>query len=129
MAREELIAALTGLGDMEQLIGRIVYGTAEGRDMVSTPLRHRAAARPPGPAGGLLRRTAGGTGRELDDLTEIGAHIGAAICDEPPFSVREGGFIGTATTRRWTACGIMNGGRASLAEIEAKEKERTGIGP
>ena len=35
MAREELIAALTGLGDMERLIGRIVYGTAGGRDMVS----------------------------------------------------------------------------------------------
>ena len=35
IAREELIAAMTGLGDMERLIGRIVYGTAGGRDMAS----------------------------------------------------------------------------------------------
>ena len=93
MAREELIAALTGLGDMERLIGRIVYGTAGGRDMVSLrsaierlpALRAQLAAF----SGGRLAELAG----ELDDLTEIGAHIGAAICDEPPFSVREGDFI------------------------------------
>ena len=35
VAREELTAAMTGLGDMERLIGRIVYGTAGGRDMAS----------------------------------------------------------------------------------------------
>ena len=33
--REELILALTGIGDMERLMGRIVYGSAGGRDMVS----------------------------------------------------------------------------------------------
>ena len=45
--REELIAALTGLGDMERLIGRIVYGTAGGRDMVSL---RRCCVRPSGPS-------------------------------------------------------------------------------
>ena len=72
MAREELIAALTGLGDMERLIGRIVYGTAGGRDMVSLrsaierlpALRAQLAAF----SGGRLAELAG----ELDDLTEIG---------------------------------------------------------
>ena len=126
--REELIAAMTGLGDMERLIGRIVYGTAGGRDMVSLRsaierlpvLRERLAAF----SGGRLAELAG----ELDDLTEIGERIGAAICDEPPFSVREGGFIRDGyheevdRLRR-----IMNGGKGVLAEIEAKEKERTGI--
>ena len=33
--REELIAGMAGLGDMERLIGRIVYGTAGGRDLTS----------------------------------------------------------------------------------------------
>ncbi len=126
--REELIAAMTGLGDMERLIGRIVYGTAGGRDMVSLRsaierlpvLREQLAAF----SGGRLAELAA----ELDDLTEIGEHIGAAICDEPPFSVREGGFIRDGyheevdRLRR-----IMNGGKGVLAEIEAKEKEKTGI--
>ena len=39
MAREELIAALTGLGDMERLIGRIVYGTAAMLDGVIDRIR------------------------------------------------------------------------------------------
>ena len=33
--REELITPLTGMGDMERLLGRIVYGTAGGRDLAS----------------------------------------------------------------------------------------------
>ncbi len=128
IAREELIAALTGLGDMERLIGRIVYGTAGGRDMVSLrsaierlpALREQLTAF----SGGRLAELAG----ELEDLTEIGEHIGAAICDEPPFSVREGGFIRDGYHEEVDRLRhIMNGGKGVLAEIEAKEKEKTGI--
>ena len=128
IAREELIAAMTGLGDMERLIGRIVYGTAGGRDMVSLraaierlpALREQLTAF----SGGRLAELAG----ELEDLTEIGAHIGAAICDEPPFSVREGGFIRDGYNEEVDRLRhIMNGGKGVLAEIEAKEKEKTGI--
>ena len=128
IAREELIAAMTGLGDMERLIGRIVYGTAGGRDLVSLrsaierlpALREQLAAF----SGGRLAELAA----ELEDLTEIGAYIGAAICDEPPFSVREGGFIRDGYNEEVDRLRhIMNGGKGVLAEIEAKEKERTGI--
>ena len=128
MAREELIAALTGLGDMERLIGRIVYGTAGGRDMVSLrsaierlpALRAQLAAF----SGGRLAELAG----ELDDLTEIGAHIGAAICDEPPFSVREGGFIRAGYHPEVDRLrDIMANGKGLVASIEAREKEKTGI--
>ncbi len=128
IAREELIAAMTGLGDMERLIGRIVYGTAGGRDLVSLrsaierlpALREQLAAF----SGGRLAELAA----ELEDLTEIGAHIGAAICDEPPFSVREGGFIRDGYHEEVDRLRhIMNGGKGVLAEIEAKEKEKTGI--
>ena len=128
MAREELIAAMTGLGDMERLIGRIVYGTAGGRDMVS--LRSAIQRLPALRAqlqtfsGGRLTELAA----ELDDLTEIGEHIGAAICDEPPFSVREGGFIRDGYHEEVDRLRhIMNGGKGVLAEMEAREKERTGI--
>lgn len=61
--REELILALTGIGDMERLMGRIVYGSAGGRDMVSLK---NAMDHLPGhsPAAGRLRgRTPAGAGR------------------------------------------------------------------
>ena len=45
MAREELIAALTGLGDMERLIGRIVYGTAGMLDGVIDRIREQFSGR------------------------------------------------------------------------------------
>ena len=128
ITREEITLCLREITDLERTIGRIVYGTAGGRDMVSLraaierlpALREQLTAF----SGGRLAELAG----ELEDLTEIGEHIGAAICDEPPFSVREGGFIRDGyheevdRLRR-----IMNGGKGVLAEIEAKEKEKTGI--
>ncbi len=93
-AREELIVALPDISDMERLIGRIVYGTAGGRDLISLAHAMEQAARPAGAAGRLLHRRAGrtarGAGRSLDGDA---GHIAAAIVDEPPFSVREGGFI------------------------------------
>ena len=93
MDREELIAALTGIGDMERLIGRIVYGSAGGRDLAS--LRAALGKLPelkeklsPFPAGRL-----GELGESLDLLEDAYALLSRAVVDEPPFSVREGGFI------------------------------------
>ncbi len=128
IVREELIAALTGLGDMERLIGRIVYGTAGGRDMASLRaaierlpvIREQLAA--------LNDRCIGELTAELDTLEDIGARIAETICDEPPFSVREGNFIRDGyheevdRLRR-----ILKGGKGIMAEMEATEKERTGI--
>ena len=128
IAREELIAAMTGLGDMERLIGRIVYGTAGGRDMASL---RAAIEKLPAVAAQLEQFSAGRLAelrRELDTLDDIGGRIAAAICDEPPFSVREGGFIrdgydGEVDRLRH----ILKGGKGVIAEMEAQEKERTGI--
>ena len=128
IAREELIAAMSGMGDVERLVGRITYGTAGGRDMLSL---HSAIERLPalaaqlaGFSSGRLRELTG----ELDVLADIGGRIGETICDDPPFSVREGGFIrdgcdGEVDRLR----GILSGGRGVITEIEAREKEKTGI--
>ena len=128
IAREELIAALTGLGDMERLIGRIVYGSGGGRDMASLraaierlpAVREQLAAF----STGRLRELY----RELDLLEDAGGRIAAAICDEPPFSVREGGFIRTGFDPELDRLReILSGGKGVIAEMEAKERERTGI--
>ena len=128
IAREELIAAMTGLGDMERLIGRIVYGTAGGRDMASLraaieklpAVKEQLAAFP----GGRLAELA----NQLDPLEDIGGRIAAVICDEPPFSVREGGFIREGCDAEVDRLRhILTGGKGVIAEMEAREKEKTGI--
>ncbi len=128
IAREELIAALTGLGDMERLLGRIVYGTAGGRDMASL---RAAIEKLPAVRAQLAtfsdRRLAELTD-QLDTLEDVGGRIAAAICDEPPFSVREGGFIRDGFHQEVDRLRhILKGGKGVIAEMEAREKERTGI--
>ncbi len=128
VAREELTAVLAGINDMERLIGRVVYGSAGGRDMASlrTSLERlpglRAQLAPL--TAPLLRELAEG----LDTLEDVYELLCRAIVDEPPFSVREGGFIrpgydGEVDRLR----GILSGGKNVIAEVEAREKEKTGI--
>ncbi len=128
IVREELTAAMTGLGDMERLIGRIVYGSAGGRDMSS--LRSAVLKLPEIKAqlSALPDRRLAELAADLDDLADVGAAIAAAICDEPPFSVREGGFIRDGFHPEVDRLrGILSGGKGVIAEMEAREKERTGI--
>ncbi len=64
----------------------------------------------------------------MDPLADVGALIATAICDEPPFSVREGGFIRDGYDSEVDRLrSVMNGGKGLLADIEAREKENTGI--
>ena len=128
IGREELIFALQGIGDMERLIGRIVYGSAGGRDMASLraaleklpELRERLAPF----SGGRL----GELGRELDVLEDVYALLCRAVVEEPPFSVREGGVIRDGYDQEVDRLrDILSGGKGVIAGVEAREKEKTGI--
>ena len=126
--REELVAAMRGLGDMERLIGRIVYGSAGGRDLVSlrSAIEKLPAVKTYTAAAADRRLTE--LAESLDPLTDIGERIAAAIGDQPPFSVREGGIIRDGFHEEVDRFRhILNGGKDIIAEMEAKEKERTGI--
>ena len=126
--REELSATLREVTDLERLIGRIVYGTAGGRDLVSLAAGlgrlPRLRELLEGSASSLLSALC----RALDDLPQLRELISSAIVDEPPFSVREGGFIRLgydAEVNRLRS--ILTGGKDLVAGIEAREKEKTGI--
>ena len=126
--REELIAAMTGLGDMERLIGRIVYGTAGGRDMASLRAAIEKLPAVKEQLAALNDRRLSELTAELDTLDDIGQRIADTICDEPPFSVREGGFIRDGFNEEVDRLRhILKGGKSVMAEMEAKEKEATGI--
>ena len=128
MGRDELILALSGIHDMERLIGRIVYGSAGGRDLASLraslqKLPHLKETLAPFTAG-LLGEMSG----QLDALEDIYELLCAAIVDEPPFSVREGGFIRDGYDAEVDRLRhILTGGKGIIAEVEAREKEKTGI--
>ncbi|MEG1917408.1 MAG: DNA mismatch repair protein MutS [Oscillospiraceae bacterium] len=128
VTREELILSLQPIGDLERLIGRIVYGSAGGRDLKALQtsiekLPALAALLGKCTAGRLAELTA-----QLDTLDDIGGEIAAAIGEEPPFSVREGGLIRDGYDQEVDRLrGILSGGRGVIAEMEAAEREKTGI--
>ena len=128
MAREELVLAMTGIADMERLIGRIVYGTAGGRDLAS--LRNSMER-----LGAVKEQLSAFTGgrlgelcEQLDTLDDMTALIRQTLVDEPPFSVREGGFIRPGFNAEVDRLhDILSGGKGLLAGIETREREATGI--
>ncbi|MCI9331720.1 MAG: DNA mismatch repair protein MutS [Oscillibacter sp.] len=128
IGREELIAALSGLGDLERLISRIVYGTAGGRDLSSLRAAIQKLPEIKGRLASFPDRRLLELSGELDVLEDLGARIAKTICDEPPFSVREGdlirdGFHPEVDRLRH----ILKSGKGVIPEMEAREKERTGI--
>ena len=65
---------------------------------------------------------------ELDTLTDVAQSIRDTLIDEPPFSVREGGFIRKGYNAEVDRLHeILSGGKGLLADIETREKEKTGI--
>ena len=65
---------------------------------------------------------------ELDDLPQLRDLLQQALVDEPPFSVREGGFIRAGYHPEVDRLrDIMANGKGLVASIEAREKEKTGI--
>ena len=91
--RQELRLALTGMGDMERLMSRIVYGTAGARDLVNL---RAALEHLPEIKRCLVPFRTGALGKldeQLETLEDISGRIAAVLVDEPPFSVREGEMI------------------------------------
>ena len=128
MARQELRLALSGIGDMERLMGRISFGTAGGRELVSLrssmeqlpAVKAQLDAFTTGPLAALNDK--------LETLDDLSGQIARTLVDEPPFSVREGGMIrGGFHPEVDRLRGILSGGKGFIAELEAREKEKTGI--
>ena len=128
ITREELALELREVTDLERLIGRVVYGSAGGRDLAAlgTGLGRLPRLREllEGCPSALLQSLR----EELDDLTELRELIGRAIVDEPPFSVREGKFIREGYSEEVDRLrNVIDHGAELLADLEGRTKEQTGI--
>ncbi len=128
MEREEIGVLLNDVLDLERLMTRLVYNTAGPKDMRA--VANTLAAIPPIRA--LLASfespemmTIYG---ELDELSDMRTLIDRAIKTEPPFSVREAGFIADGYNKDVDYLReILGGGRSWMDQIESAEREATGI--
>lgn len=126
--RLELTANLTGIFDIERLMTKIVYGSANARELRSlcqalTNLPALKATLEPFKSK-LLHELY----RDIDPLDDMRALIDEAIVEDPPFSVREGGLIKEGYSAPLDELKHdMNDSTSLLARIEAQQKEQTGI--
>lgn len=120
--REEIKEILKEIYDIERLIGKIILGTENARDLVSLKKSLQGALG----IERLLGENIVKIQRKL--IEELKEKIEKTIVDEPPFSVREGGMIKTGISEELDELhSISTTGKDFILEIENKEKERTGI--
>jgi len=126
--RKRIQGLLDNIYDMERLCSRIVYGTINGRECVS--LRNTLRMIP------AIRTALSQANSQaikhicnsLDEMSEICALLYAAICDEPPIGVKDGGVIRDGFNAEVDELrSIERGSKQWLTNFEVEERERSGI--
>ena len=126
--RGDVREALQGVKDMERLMSRIAYSTANAKELrtLSSTIEALPAIKSvlSDSSSALLKSIY----ENIDLLEDVYSLIDSAIVEEPPFSIREGGIIRRGFNSEIDELSdIVDGGANILAEIETREKERTGI--
>ncbi|GAK30597.1 DNA mismatch repair protein MutS [Weissella oryzae SG25] len=126
--RDALQTALKQVYDLERLVGRVAYGTANGRDLLQLRNSLRQVPDIMVTLGNFDAAIFGDLLARLDPVTDIEKLISQAITEEPPISVTDGGVIRDSYNSRLdTYRDVMKHGKQWLAEMEAKERQVTGI--
>ena len=126
--RGEIIELLKKVYDVERLAGKISYGSANARDLIS--LKNSAKQLP------YIKKVISETKskylrslyEELDTLDDVYKVIDDAIVEEPPLGVKEGGLIKLGYDEEIDRLKkATTEGKNWIIELEAREKEETGI--
>ena len=128
ITREELREYLNPIYDLERLITRITYQTANPRDLIA--FRNSLSMLPS--IRTLLDDMDGDMAAEIRDefdcLTDIYQLVESSIMEEPPISVRDGDIIKDGYNEEVDKLRkAKTEGKTWLADLEAREKEKTGI--
>ena len=128
MFRGDIVDSLRKVYDMERLAGKISYGNANGRDLIS--LKNSLENLPTlksvlsNATSQLLKRMY----EKLDVLEDMYKLIDESIVDEPPISVKEGGLIKPGFNKEIDEYKLASTeGKNWIVQLEAKERELTGI--
>lgn len=128
LLREEISHLLADVLDLERLITKVGFGTANGRDLraIYKTLEVIPKLRL------LLKDCKSDELREiyekLDELDDVRALIRKNIAEDPPISLRDGGIIADGANEDIDYLrGIMRDGKNWVSDFEANEREATGI--
>ncbi|HJX04590.1 MAG TPA: DNA mismatch repair protein MutS, partial [Thermoplasmata archaeon] len=128
VTRHELSDALEEVRDLERLMGKVTYGSANARDLLS--IRDSLQAVPEAKHALAKSRTSllVDLSDKLTDLSQVAELIDRAIADDPPLALKEGGLIKEGFDQQLDDLRhASKEGREWIARLEETEKKRTGI--
>lgn len=126
--RKDLFKLLSEVYDLERLMGKVSYGTANAKDLLS--LAQTLALLPKIQA--LLMSSAAETLKikvpDLDGLDSFVTKLQNALNPNPPLALRDGNIIKTGYSKEVDELRLIStGGKEWVAQLENSERERTGI--
>jgi DNA mismatch repair protein MutS len=120
--------ALRGVHDLERLVARAALGTAGPRDLVALKASIASIPRCKEALDAMQAPLLRSLNAELDELPDVRELIEKTIADEPPALARDGGAIRTGVDEELDALRtISHSGRQVIADMEERERARTGI--
>ena len=128
ITREEIREYLNPVYDLERLMSRVVYKSANPRDITAfgsslsmlKPIKQQLGDFDKG----ILKRLY----EDLDTLDDLNELIASSIADEPPMQIKEGGIIREGYNETVDSLRrAKKEGKGWLAELEARDRDRTGI--
>lgn len=128
LERADFMESLSDIYDMERLMSKVSYGTCNAKDLMALKqslgkLPYLKALLKDMEASGLR-----GLYEQMDEMQDIYMLIDAAIEEEAPLSVREGGLIKSGYNETVDHLRqVKDKGASWLMEIETREREKTGI--
>lgn len=124
----ELCEELSGVYDLERLMTKVMYKTCTPRDVKALSLTALKLPSIKTILSIFSSKLLSKLNDSISPLEEIYALIENSIVDEPPALVKDGGVIKSGFNKDLDDLrDIINGGKGIIDEIEAREKEATGI--
>ena len=126
--RGDLEEALKGVYDIERLAGKISYGSANARDLNSLKASSSKLPQIKNLISNCKSHLLRNLYEELDSLDDIFTLIDKSIVEDPPILITEGGLIKIGYNQEIDELKkAMTDGKTWLVELEAREREKTGI--
>ncbi len=128
VSRDEIREYLNPIYDLERLLSKVTYKTANPRDLIAFRNSLEMLPHIKTVLKGFSKELLTGIYEDMESLEDIYALIDAAIEEEPPLLVREGGIIKDGFNADIDMLrNAKRDGKQWLAQLEEEDRERTGI--
>ena len=122
------MSLLSDMYDLERIMTRIVYGTANAKELRTLSLTIDKLQGIKASLSDVKSKMLNEIFDEIDLLDDVNLLINSSIVDEPPLSVREGGMIRSGYNEELDSLhDIVANGKGYLTAVEQSEQEKTGI--